>query len=262
MAPVAVAEAESDEVQARLPRQSAPPRRRPSARPGQEAIGLLLWPLLEDGEGNRIAIIGNTRMGKSTLGRIIAWEHRERNHIILAHDDTKREPQIDGTIREHPDDLETNPPDPEKGEDDMAVVFRGNPFSGRVVEVEDVAALAMKCGRRRQPVYLYVDELRRAVSEGTGQSIRSDSLRQAYEQGGALMVSVCVTTQSPARLPAEIHDQSSAVAVMRLGDRARNYMKERLYYDKDQLEMIATLDKGEFIVARPGHDWDGCKYRF
>lgn len=204
-------------------------------------------------------------MGKSTANRrtieeAIAGRLAGVALLAISHDDTKLDAQCPGAARVNPADLNARPLT--DAEDALGgVVFRGDVYRGVVVEVEEVAAFALSLARRRHRTLLVVDELDRACTPG-GKDLASTSLRTALTQGRALGLCVSWTTQSPARAPKEVLDQATSVGLFRVGPRALNYLDERLYFDKEMLEVVPNLQRGEFVLHRPGAPWDRTIYAF
>lgn len=223
---------------------------------GEKAIHVITAPYREEREGWRHMWLGDSGTGKSTANRALL---EAVPTIVVAHDDTKLAAQYAGTVIAHTDDLEGK--QFAEGEDSNALVFRGDVYAGRVVEVEDVAALALRFARARVPVTLAVDELDRAVTPG-GQQLQAPSLRVCLTQGRALGLSVSSTTQSPARAPKEVIDQATTAGLFRLGPRSISYLDERLQFEAEMLDVLPTLQRGEFVLYRAGYPWDRTIYRF
>jgi len=206
--------------------------------------------------------LGDSGMGKSHAQRAFLEEAKARHGmIVVAHDDTKLEPEVPGAIRANVADLEARPPSEEE-DATGALCFRGDAFRGIVVEVEEVAAFAIdRLARRRVRTCMVVEELDRAVTPG-GRQLVSAKLRECCTQGRVLGLCVSSTTQSPARTPAEILDQATAVVLFRLGPRALNYVDERLMFDGELLAAVPTLERGDFVLHVPGEPWNRTLYRF
>lgn len=197
-------------------------------------------------------------MGKSTANKFLLGYAQEHGAIVVAHDDVKREQQIEGVTREHPDDLTARPVTDEEAAQG-ALVFRGNPQTGRVVEVEAVAAMALAMARTGIPTVIAVDELDRCMTDG-GHELTSKALRAALTQGGALGLSVAATTQDPTRVPRQFKDQCTSTGFFRLGPSALNYCRERLYFDPELLTVVEKLSPHEFVIDRRGFPWDRTVY--
>lgn len=244
-----------------MARPDPPPVRGLARASGAAAVRIIVEPYTREREGWRHLFLGDSGQGKSYANRaLLRAAAHELGAVVVAHDDSKREPQYEGALRAHPDDLDSRPITEEE-ETSGAIIFRGDPYAGRVVEVEDVATLALKLARAGVPTVLAVDELDRAVTPG-GQQLVALSLRTALTQGRALGLSVASTTQNPARAPKEVVDQATTVGLFRLGPRAISYLDDRLYFDSELLEVIETLERGDFVLHRPGYQWDRTLYRF
>jgi hypothetical protein len=200
------------------------------------------------GEGYRHGFIGNTGSGKTTAMKALLGSSSAA--FTLIHDDAKRDAQYAGSVC---DSFAAAP------EDATTVIFRGDPFRGTVVEVEDVAALAVYLARARIPIRLVVDELDRACSIGA-KTLSAASLRIALTQGRALGLSVLWSTQTPQRAPIEVIDQSSTIGICQLGPRALNYLDERLCFDADLLAIVPQLQTFEFVLYEQGRPWNRTIY--
>jgi hypothetical protein len=217
-----------------------------------EAVAIITESMAK-GEGYRHGWLGNTGTGK-TVG-IQALLDATAGTFTLIHDDTKLEAQYNvapGAVVSDfwaaPDGVNT-------------VLFRGDVFRETVVEVEPVAALARKIAMvTRKPVRLVVDELDRACSLG-GKELAAPTLRTCMTQGRSMGISVVWSTQAPQRMPREIIDQSSTIAICQLGPRALNYLDERLCFDKEFLEIVPTLKTFEFVLYENGKPWNKVVYR-
>lgn len=142
-----------------------------------------------------------------------------------------------------------------------AVAFRGDAFAGVDVDVNELAGFALNMARARIPVRLVVDELDAACTPG-GRELAAPSLRLALTQGRKIGLQVLASTQTPQRCPKEVIDQSSSVGLFRLGPRALRYLDDVLLFDGDMLEIVPRLERGDFVLHRPGHAWDRTVYRF
>lgn len=224
---------------------------------GAQAIALITE-LERTGNGWRCGLLGNTGTGKTTAARALL-RHRAGQQLTLIHDDSKAHPEYPGV----PYVLKLH-----QAPAGAAVVgFRGDPYAGTRVDVDDVAGLAVELARARIPVRLVVDELNKAVSDG-GKSLTAPQLSEAMTAGRTMGLSVVWGTQSPTRIPTVVLDQSSAIMLFQLGPRALNYLDERLGMDPEMLAVVPTLhahphpDAGDFVLHRPGYPWDRTIYRF
>jgi hypothetical protein len=231
------------------------PRRGVSRAGGAAALALITAPA-DKGDGWRHGWVGDTGTGKT-------WAMRELvavpGQLVLIHDDSKAVAEFDCPYLRTPAHLEAMKPEQVRGW--HAVAFCGCAWEGIRVQVEDVAALALKYSRIRVRSRLVVDELNRAVSEG-GQALESDSLREAFTAGRSMGLSVAYGTQTPQRIPTVILDQSSSIGIFRLGPRALNYLDRVCMFDEEMLGVASTLEVGDFVIHRPGHPWDRTIYRF
>jgi hypothetical protein len=224
---------------------------------GNQALREIFAPLPE---GFRHGWIGDSGMGKSFANSATIEAALAKGLLGVAHDDTKLDAQCPGFVRVNVAQLEARPPNEEE-DAAGAICFRGNPYDGTVVEVEEVAAFALRLARGRVRTLLVIDELDRAVTPG-GKELCSLSLRTALTQGRALGLCVSWTTQSPARAPKEVLDQATTIGIFRLGPRAMNYVDGVLFFDADMLTIVPTLQVGDFVLHRPGSPWDRTVYKF
>jgi hypothetical protein len=202
------------------------------------------------GEGFRHGWIGNTGSGKTTALR--EFLKRTSDRLVLVHDDTKLDAQYPGSIVRRFEDA----PD-----EATEIVFRGDVFTGAVVDPEYVAEIAIAIARHtRQPLRVVIDELDRACTPG-GKELNSPSTRVILTQGRALGVSFLWSTQTPQRMPREVIDQSSTIAIMQLGPRALNYLDERLCFDTELLRVVPDLPVGDFVIYEQGKRWNGVVYK-
>ena len=231
----------------------------PQERPGEsreiqrasfaDAIAVITEPERR-GEGFRHGWLGNTGSGKTTAIRKLLYDFKG-DCLTLIHDDSKRWPQYasDGkeggvyqTLKMAPDSA-------------SVITVRGNPLKGELVEPEELAQAAIKIGMAGIPVRFVIDELDRACSPG-GRVLLGTHVRTCLVRGRALQLSVIWSTQAPQRAPLEFVDQSTTIGLCQLGPRALNYLSDRLFFDKDLLEIVPKLKVGEFVLYEQGKDWD------
>ena len=215
-------------------------------------------------EGFRHGEIGNTGCGKTTLMRYIVNSSQD---LTLIHDVTKPNPQFAAPVVTKK--MGQQPRTLLEGVDPQAtkVLFRSDPFTGSVCEVEDVAWLGLYVTRvAKIPVRIVIDELDMAVQPG-GRGLTSQSALFSFTQGRALQLSVIWSTQTPQRVPIQCFDQSSTIAIHRLGKRALSYMDERLKFERELVDQVipnlASADEGgisEFILHEQGRPWNRTIY--
>lgn len=209
-------------------------------------------------DGWRHGWLGDTGQGKTWASRRLV---EVPGQLTLIHDDSKAEPEYSEHAKYYPTPaaLEAQPFDEVK--DLTAVAFRGDPYAGVRCEVDDVAALALRFARARFPVRIVVDETDRAMSDA-GRKLESPNLRECFTTGRSMGLSVIWSTQTPQRAPDVALNSSSSIAIFRLGPAALNYLDERLYFDREMLELVPDLAVGEFVLHRPGQRWDRTVYKF
>lgn len=220
-------------------------------------MALVFEPLTRRGDGFRVGALGNTGTGKTyALRRVVEVP----GQLVLVHD-VKARPEYP-ELRQFRTVAELEQLPPEELAQLSACSFRGDPFAGVDCDPEEVAALALRLARNRAPVRLVVDETDNGAVTPGGRVLASESLRRCCTQGRAMGLSVCWSTQSPARAPTELVDQSSAIMFFRLEHRALVYLDERLRFDAELLEVIEALPDRDFVLHRQGYPWDRCVYRF
>jgi len=233
----------------------APIRDRLQHRGGKAALELICEPLRE-GDGYRHGWIGFTGMGKTFASDIMI---REPGALVLVHDDSKRLPQFPW-LRYYPSVDAFKAAPPVETDQLSAVGFRGDVKAGVRCEVEDVAAYAMELSRDDYQVRVYVDELGRAI-EGE-RSLRSPSMADGFEIGRQMGQCWIYSTLHPKRVPDSLWTLSSSIGFFRLERKVLNYMDRTLCLPDEMLDTIERLDRGEFVLNRPGHAWDRVIYRF
>ena len=226
-------------------------------RDGVVALALITEPMRR-GDGWRHVWLGDTGTGKT-------WAQRRLvelpGQLVLIHDDAKAEPEYPEHARyfRSPAELLALPAD--EAAQLSAAAFRGDAYSAVVCEVDEVAALALTCARVRVPVRLVVDEWERAMSDG-GRKMEAPNLRTCLTTGRVMGLSVAGGAQIPQRVGDTVLNSASSVGLFRCGPAAVNYLDERLYFDREMLGTIPTLQVGDFVIHRPGHPWDRTVYRF
>lgn len=224
-------------------------------RGGKAALELITGSLAE-GDGYRHAWIGLTGVGKTFAAEKML---REPGRLVLVHDDSKRVPQFNWLrYYSSPDAFKAAP----AVETDAlsAVGFRGDVYAGERCEVEDVAAFGMELARGGNHITVYIDELSRAV-EGE-RTLRSPSMLAGFEVGRQMAQSWVYSTLHPRRVPDTLWTLTSSVGFFRLEQKVLNYLDRVLCLDDEMLATIAKLERGDFVLHRPGLEWDRTIYRF
>lgn len=139
-----------------------------------------------------------------------------------------------------------------------AAAFRGDIIAGDICEADEVAAAALACARKQVPAVLVIDEWRR-VPSGKGEA---PNVEACIVTGRAMALSVAAGAQIPQAVGGVMINSASSVGIFRLGPAGLNYMRERLYFDDELLEVVPQLAVGDFVLHRSGHPWDRTVYRF
>lgn len=221
-------------------------------------------------EGFRFFCLGETGGGKTSLMRAVIYYTLAKRwaEFALIHD-------AKGIFPEYPQSLQFPTVQSFIGRggfkpgDIPVASFRGDPRRDMLVTAEDVASyskfLAQRgrtSGAQWQVVshLLVIEELAALASEGR-KHVAAPSALWALEQGRKVGVSIVGTTQSPRKVPLDILEQASAIAIFRLTV-GGNYLGERLHWDP---RMIATivgpnhegLPNFQFVLYVKGESWDG-----
>lgn len=199
-------------------------------------------------QGFRGGWLANTGKGKTTSIRWFLQKYSV-GFLNLIHDDKERDPFYPGAVVDRFEDA--------PGEA-AQVVVRGDPVRGTWIEPDQVAALALELARSGVATRLVIDECDRACSPG-GRTC-TENVRKAFTVGRSLGLSVLYSGQIPQRIPTEILDLSSFVALGQLNTRSINYLDERLYFDPTMLEVLPSLGVGEFVLHLPGEEWNRTIY--
>lgn len=207
-------------------------------------------------EGGRHFALGAPGYGKTWHLREVVSEAVARGlvDVVLVHDVKGREAEFEGTPIVNAEAIAGAPPS-------RVYVFRGSPRHDIACEADEPARLALRFARDDDPlrVALVLNELDEALTDG-GRSWRAPAVRTSITQGRALEVWVMATTQQPHRCPNEPFDQATSIAFFHLDARACNYLSGTLLLDPAMVRVLPTLQVGQFVLWRPGCDWDGCIY--
>jgi hypothetical protein len=142
------------------------------------------------------------------------------------------------------------------------VVFRGDLRAGIEGDGDAIARLALKLARESgTAVCVNIDELDRVLTDG-GRSWTAPSVRTVLSQGRAINAWLVWTTQQPQRIPNEPYDQATALCLFRLEAKAARYMEKVCMFDDRMTSALPQLERGQFVLHRPGAAWDGKTYIF
>jgi len=223
-----------------------------------EALGLIFAPLLTK-EGFRHGAIGAPGAGKTHGLRKVVAAALELDHVdvVLSHDVKGPDPEWFGyqcrTVAEC---------DPRMLEHHRHAVFRGDPFADIACPLEDVALKGKELlQRERIRTLLNVGELKDALTPG-GKGWASDTTLWFSAQARSIGGCLCWTVQQPKRAPDEIWDQSTSIALHRVLKRSVNYLKNTLELEPEMVDVLPTLQRGEFVLYLPEADWNGKVYKW
>lgn len=229
-----------------------------------------LWRPLDDGEGPRIGVLGDSRCGKTEAMRHLIQAYRRRcPGIVLIVDDKEPQAQFEGQLRRDRDDLEHNKPDPNLP---PIIVFRGDKFDRVTGEVDpaSIAEIQWTLAQKRRPSLVVYDELDKAANNGQWKGGDKSAVRWAFHKGGGLGASSLWGTQETQSVPSGAFNQSSAILCFRMLGAPLRLLKERGYLEGGVESVIPTLpgdelpaeDRGYFVLLERGRPWDGERYRF
>lgn len=178
--------------------------------------------------------------------------------LVFIHDDKSAVPEYPdhATYFRTPAELERIGPEQQAAI--SAAAFRGDIHAGQICEADEVAAAALGCARKRVPALLVIDEWRR-VPTGKGDAPNVDA---CVLTGRAMGLSVAAGAQIPQNVGGTMINSASSVGIFRVGPAGLNYLDERLFFDLAMLEVVPTLEPGDFVLHRPGFPWDRTVYRF
>lgn len=203
-------------------------------------------------------------MGKTWANAwLMDYALRDGVDIALILDDKQSTPQYKGTQRSTPSDLRARPPTEREHQD--KIVFRGHTLRRDMNEAcsaDEVGRAAFELSNLPEEprVLVSIDELRRAVTS-SGREWEAKSVPRLFSEGGGIGISVTWTTQSPQRIPVEAYDQTDTLGIFRLGRRALNYLRAQDLLDPEALDVLPTLQKGEWILYDAAASWDGKIYK-
>jgi hypothetical protein len=227
---------------------------------GRIAVAAILEPALRHKEGIRHGSFGASGTGKTfaTAAILNAALTQGAVDLVCTLDDKGRTPQYDGAQYVNPAAFMNDP----AGGENPHVVFRGDLRSDVICSAEEVAAFAWDLSRLTGlPVALNIDELASAATPA-GREWAAPTVRKSFNQGRALGVSVCWTTQLPQRVPPEALDQCGTVSLFRLDGRALRYLSDMIDLSPELEAILPTLQRGEFCLFQAGQPWDHTVYSF
>lgn len=222
----------------------------------EEALGLIFAPLKVK-DGFRHGAIGAPGSGKTHgLRKVVAAAlERDLVDVVLSHDVKGADPEWFGyecqTVGEcRPDVLEQH----------RHAVFRGDPWNDVRCEIEDVATLGKRLlQKERIRTLLNVGELKDALTDG-GKGWTSPTTLWFSAQARSLQGCFTWTVQQPKRVPDEVWDQSTTIAMHRILKRSCNYLRSTLELDDEMIYVLPQLARGEFVIYQGDVEWNGKVY--
>lgn len=222
-------------------------------------------PLIKKKEGFRHLWLGDSGMGKTWANRIlIDWLIRSKlTDLVLTVDDKSRwQAQFKGTYRANPSHLRREPP--RDNESHIHIVFRGVALTRSLhdgIEHEHVASMAWECIRLRQAnVVINLDEL--ADATNGHQDWQGQSIAEVYRKGRGVGLSIVASTQLPQLLPRESFGLSETIAIFRMTSREAKYLVDYKIIDKAHVDVITSLQVGEFLFWRKAVPFTPIRFRF
>lgn len=220
--------------------------------------------------GFRHLWLGDSGMGKTIANEaLIEWLLKGRKSkvdLMISIDDKNRwEAQYAGAYRIHPEHLRREPL--KKDEPQNHVVFRGIAYQDKngfapfeEVSHEEVAAMTWELVRLKPvTVCMNIDEL--ADATNGNQAWTAPTMRHSYRKGRAVGISVIATTQLPQQLPRESFGLSDSIGIFRLTSREAEYLKSYRVITNEDVERIANLGVGEWMLVRKSHPPDPNTYK-
>jgi hypothetical protein len=240
--------------------------------PGELAATEALAPLrYRPAEGPRIGLLGDTRVGKTHAARRIVARYLElagpRATALII--DDKLHQQFEGQTRKDVADLIAHPPD---NDGEHSIVFRGEPFSQKHVDAEEVAELQWSMVQKGRPSLVVYDELDRAAYGQQWKAGKESKIAWAFGKGGGVGAASLWGTQETEAVPREAFNQSSHILAFRMIGNPIRLLKARGYLEPSgTVENVIPLlpgdelppdQRGYFVLLRRGRPWDNRIYRF
>lgn len=235
-------------------------------RSGYEALDIIFRPYTQAAEGALHLWLGNTRMGKTFANNILVTELLKRKHVdtVFTVDEKDPEkPQYGGTFRANVKHLYAHPLLPH--EDKTHVNFRGCSYRSDVRDIVDHGELAgmiwsLKRTVPKSRLCLNIDEL--ADATNGYQNWKSDENAQIYRKGAGIRISTTATTQLPQNLPREAYGLSQTIGLFRLDAREMDYLVSKRTITPDIVPLMATLERGDFVLYVRGEGLLPHVFRF
>lgn len=225
-----------------------------TVRPAAAAWEILAEPLRRK-EGIRVGALGITGTGKTTgILAFLAYLQAEKLiDLVLIHDVKLPVPQYGGQIIHDAEDVRRAPPENYPA---VRVLRRLN--LDHMPSVQEAAAFTRAASYEGIPTILVVDEFGRAVSPH-GRTFTAPAIAELLSEGRALGASLIWSIQIPQRAPTEAYDQSQ-IKLYRCGTKSLAYLVDQHVVDQAAADLIAGLQRGQFVLCSTETDFDGVIY--
>jgi hypothetical protein len=243
------------QVAAETPGAEEPSLSAPTKGTPDEALELIFAPL-KNGDGFRHYDLGAPGFGKTVAMRWVIASALERQlvDIVLTHDIKLAEPEF-------PDGVLLVDAQAAHGQDAQHLVFRGDVRSDIECPAEEVALLGKRLAQQENlTVLLNIGEFDNCLSDG-GRGWTAPTVRWFSAQGRALRACLTGTAQQPKRVPDEVWDHASTIALHHLDERSANYLGNTMMLDPDLVAVLPKLAQFEFVVRQQGREWNHRVYR-
>lgn len=239
----------------------------------EDCLELITEPLRKNKEGFFHLWIGYSGWGKTVANSILYDYIRSLSSMEIVVDQKNKECLYSGTqianLRELPDVKDSN------------VVIRGAAMTKRASDIlyfDSLAEEVWNIGQRTEcPVSLFPDELTDACT--AGQSWKSPTLTRVdskgkverykdpwmdklYRQGRVLGISICAATQLIQEVPSTALAMSETIGVFRQRGRELAYLERLGYLDSSTSQIVANLDKYDFLLIRRGEEARVCRFDY
>ena len=254
--PKVAAAPEREEVPAVVPpaKPAEPPPIRRTVADGGPALEALAAHA-QGGHGIRVFCLGRPGSGKTYAIRSLMCRVTSRGVLAFVHDTKNREPDFPGVCVPDVDAARNR----KLLSHESAFVFRGDPWRGVKVSVEEICATALDVVRKsRVTLAVVVGELDEALTDG-GQSWKAPAAGEVMRQGRTMGVSLLATFQDPYRCPREVRGMADAILWFHLKGPQLRYLQNQ-GLDPAVCQAIGELSPFEYLIETTA-GWDGQVYR-